>query len=322
MYLVNEHLVVSVAGRASWRLALLLFVLASCADVTQPRSFPAGLIAYDELGGGTILIAGADVTYVIDGSARTATFSPVETDWDVNYLALSPDGTHILHRLFELASLNGGASTYTTVVVNVNGREARALRGGYIALPSWSIDGNEVYYAIARATYRQSLVGDELPQLVQSMPEGISCGAWTHGSPASVSAAGQILFECRGEALYILTPPSSIQTVVEFEQPASIAFAWAQWSPDGTRIAYAARDRNDANPHIVVLDAASGAALARMESAALDGSAFCWHRAGDRLLVIRTSAAGTTDLFAVPIAGGMPVRIAAGLAMGGISCSR
>jgi Tol biopolymer transport system component len=175
--------------------------------------------------------------YVIDAGARTvAALSLYIFSADP---ALSPDGTRIAYAAY------GEQAAYDISTKRITGADSQRVSAfeGQEFAPSWSPDGQDVYFAslVAGGIYRQSVSSSPLTPIPVLTGDSDPCLGGSGDSPVSASASGRLAFSCvsgvytandvgsdlRALLLLPATPPGRAD---RFHAPT--------WSPDGQWLAF------------------------------------------------------------------------------------
>jgi len=257
--------------------------------------------------------------------------------------ALSPDGESIA---YEVRSTNWDANRYDTEIwLWREGREPRQFTrtpGGTSRAPQWSPDGRWLAFLSDRGEKQQVQLirpdgGEAFP--LTAVAQGVNSFRWAPDGrriafvapdPADSTAKptsdrfGEFVEEDtdpgRSHLWVVEVLPDSIPVPERLTEGRDFTVTGFEWSPDGTRIAFAHQPDESINARadIAVIAVATRKISPLVTTPGSEGG-FEWSPDGQWLLYTSSGADTTSDyyrndlLLKVPAAGGEPVRLAADL---------
>lgn len=290
------------APRLPWRIVGVLALLAALLAATlafyagSQRPLPA---PFGQAANGSILYSEGGDIYTADPLTGEATAVVVGPEADSGPV-WSLDGTRFA---FE-RKVQGGSGPGLLFVAREDGRGlAQITPEPQFGLSGWSFspDGRSIVAFVSSTTGPRIMV---VPSDGGGEPRIFDVGATADDGPAQYRADGsEIMFIGRdpGEEyrdLYALDPASGdVRTIVAGSPSADIH--GANWSPDGTHIAYGAYDQNatqiSTRTHVVAADG-TGDILVDAHPDSIADAQGAWSNDGTRLIITRFLAGGPDGL--------------------------
>jgi len=257
---------------------------------------------------------GSDV-WLVDAAASVEERRLVGGAWETRSPSFSPDGTR-------LAFVGGQAGSLDVWVVDVDGGEARRLTERTNPLdeprwtPRWSPAGNWIAYVSSRSGERNnddvwvvSADGARHRQLTTGLLVNTD-PVWSPDGQSLAVVANTALEHWYGDDADIWQVPFAPGAAARLTPSGGHSWrlegAGVEWAPDGSGIyALSLRD-GDKNVTAVPVDGQPRTAVTNLEGSVTD---FAVSPDGRWLAYVLATQTSPPDLFAVPLAGGLPRRL-------------
>jgi Tol biopolymer transport system component len=273
------------------------------ANTREPGSpYRSRLVATIALSGAVVLIA--SLAYIgARGSrpersgpdARVASLELISTfSGSHRWPSLSPDG-----RMVAFVSEAGGTPQVWIKNLASGNPVQLTFDDSPASRPRWSAQGDRIVYSrVGSGIWSVPSLGGEPRQIIRD------------GRNADLSRDGRLVFERAGEVFLAGPDGSDVRILPHPRRPnAYYGDSWPTFSPDGTSIALFVTEEGRYGDYWIV--PLGGGEPRRVTSDFEEGGAPAW-TAGGTSLVIRSSRAGSANLWRVSLAGSAPERLTSG----------
>jgi TolB protein len=215
----------------------------------------------------------------------------------------SPDGSKI-------AIISYQDATYGLAVMNTNGSgQTRLVEGMQIGALSWSPDSSQIAYVDVGSGLNVISASGGVPTLVAERPVSDRGIAWGPGGALAFIRDEPM----KGGEVYVLMPGGNNPIRIS---PEGIPAELLTWSPDGTRLAFAAIPDFSTSKHMIYVADVSGAApLKLITPNSTYMSDLEWSPDGAWLAFSSFNIDSDNEVYIVSADGGSPIRLAGGVGL-------